>query len=255
MEKALIYKIHNHLELDFQALYSNDENLHIVGYEVLSRLYNTNTDTRENPPTFLKNVKLKHHYILARQVLLQVKNIIREMGRYLEERNMRLHLNLNPDDLKDEITIGYILMVKDYIVVEIIEDSKNIKEIIPILIKLKSNGVKIALDDWGDSNATYNYIIDKSEAYGIFDIVKIDGSLIKDIDIKNHKLEFITRVINLMKEHGNQKIVMEYVHNESILNIAKQINADVLQGFYLSEPIREYEFVLELMQKKLRKAV
>jgi EAL domain-containing protein (putative c-di-GMP-specific phosphodiesterase class I) len=58
-----------------------------------------------------------------------------------------------------------------------------------------------------------------------------------------------------MKEHGNQKIVMEYVHNESILNIAKQINADVLQGFYLSEPIREYEFVLELMQKKLRKAV
>jgi EAL domain-containing protein (putative c-di-GMP-specific phosphodiesterase class I) len=48
---------------------------------------------------------------------------------------------------------------------------------------------------------------------------------------------------------------MEYVHNESILNIAKQINADVLQGFYLSEPIREYEFVLELMQKKLRKAV
>jgi EAL domain-containing protein (putative c-di-GMP-specific phosphodiesterase class I) len=67
------------------------------------------------------------------------------------------------------------------------------------------------------------------------EIIKIDGSLIKNINFSVESKTIVKNIVNMAKEL-NAKTVAEYVHSEEVLNIVKNMDIDFLQGFYLSEP-------------------
>ena len=67
------------------------------------------------------------------------------------------------------------------------------------------------------------------------DFLKIDGSLIKDIDTdKNSKM-----VVETIVDFANKldvKTIAEFVHSSTVLDKVKEMGIDYSQGFYIDEP-------------------
>ena len=74
------------------------------------------------------------------------------------------------------------------------------------------------------------------------DYLKIDGSLIKEIDT-NEKLYSVVETIVEFAKKNNIKTIAEYVHDEETYEIVKELGIDYAQGFYLAEPLKEILWV------------
>lgn len=77
----------------------------------------------------------------------------------------------------------------------------------------------------------------------LIDILKIDGSLIVNLD-KEEKTQKIVQVITNMCQILNIKSLAEFVENEKTVEILSKFGTDLLQGFYLSKPLRVEEILV-----------
>ena len=112
---------------------------------------------------------------------------------------------------------------------------QDIENISSIFKHIKSMGYKIALDDFG---AGYNSFSNLSELD--FDIVKIDGSYIKNIS-KNPKSQIFTQVLTDLAKKLNIEIVAEIIDNEDDLNFIKKLGIDYYQGYYFAQPSLNFD--------------
>ncbi len=67
------------------------------------------------------------------------------------------------------------------------------------------------------------------------DFIKIDGSLIKNID-QNDDMRIITKTIVNFAKELNIETVAEYVHSEEVLNQVKILGVDFAQGYHIGKP-------------------
>ena len=147
-------------------------------------------------------------------------------------------VNLSFLDITNKATTKFILDLLDktgvgpWIIFELLESEgiENYKEVMNFTEQVKSYGAKIAIDDFGSGYSNFERIVELQ-----VDFIKIDGSLIKNID-HNDDMKIITKtIINFAKELGI-KTVAEYVHSEEVLNQVKLLGADYAQGFYIGKP-------------------
>ena len=116
------------------------------------------------------------------------------------------------------------------LIVEITETSLNndfatTKNFINIL---HAYGCKIALDDFGSGFTSFKQLLNLP-----IDIIKIDGSYIRDILINNHSRLFVEALINLAEDLGI-KTVAEFVENGEIAKFLIDIKIGGMQGnFFL----------------------
>ena len=96
--------------------------------------------------------------------------------------------------------------------------------------KFRSFGVRIAIDDFGSGFSSFQHIVQTSPDY-----IKIDGSLVKDIDTDLSSLTIVKAIIQFSQELGIS-VIAEFVHSEQILNILKSLGIKEYQGFYFYEP-------------------
>jgi len=91
-------------------------------------------------------------------------------------------------------------------------------------------GVQIAIDDFGAGYSNFQRLLDYQP-----DILKIDGSLIKNIETSTFSRSVVKTVVSFAKE---QKImtVAEYVENENIFSIIKDFGIDYSQGYLFGKP-------------------
>lgn len=115
-----------------------------------------------------------------------------------------------------------------------LQDIENISNTIQ---HIKEMGYKIALDDFG---AGYNSFSNLHQFK--FDIVKIDGSYIKDI-ANNKKNQIFTQTLTELSKKLNLEIVAEMIDNEADLNFVKSLGIDYYQGYYFSEPSTDFNIV------------
>ena len=122
--------------------------------------------------------------------------------------------------------------VADRVVFEIVEDEdvENVERVSMFIDKVKNMGAKIAIDDFGSGYSNFSYILKLKPDY-----VKIDGSIIKDIDINKDSYAIARAIVAFARDLGI-KTIAEYVHSKEILNICKEIGVDEFQGFYLGAP-------------------
>jgi c-di-GMP phosphodiesterase len=64
------------------------------------------------------------------------------------------------------------------------------------------------------------------------DILKIDGSLIRNIDTDTNA-QTILMAITEFSKHLGLKTIAEFVHSEAVYNKCKEMGVDYLQGYYL----------------------
>jgi c-di-GMP phosphodiesterase len=152
--------------------------------------------------------------------------------------NLEFSLNLCIEDLMNEELMIFVYdyaeqkgvfdrMVLEIVESEEIDDSDYINKLIK---KFKNQGVKIAIDDFGSGYSNYEYLI-KLQA----DYLKIDGSITKFIEDDVRTQDVVKSILEFAKK-SNMKVIAEFVSNENIDKILREIGVDYAQGFYYGKP-------------------
>ncbi|MDX4013285.1 EAL domain-containing protein, partial [Aliarcobacter skirrowii] len=123
------------------------------------------------------------------------------------------------------------------LVIELVESESIVdyKIAIEFIKRVKSKGCKIAIDDFGSGYSNFEYLV-KLEA----DYIKIDGSLIKNIVTQKESFAVVSTIVNFAKQM-EIKTIAEFVENEEIYKIIKNIGVDFSQGYYFTQPKKELE--------------
>ncbi|OFI05067.1 cyclic di-GMP phosphodiesterase Gmr [Clostridium acetireducens DSM 10703] len=110
------------------------------------------------------------------------------------------------------------------------------------LQELKNLGIRISLDDFGTGYSSLNYLRRLP-----IDSIKIDKSFIDNIT-KIEKDKFITSSLIDLAHGLNLTVVAEGVETEAQLNILKEFNCDIIQGYLFSKPLDKEGFEKIAMQ-------
>lgn len=105
------------------------------------------------------------------------------------------------------------------------------------LEKLKSIGVRVALDDFGKGYSSLNYL--KSLPIST---LKIDKSFMNDVLIDNCTESVVSSIILIGRKMG-LNIVAEGIEEEDQLEYLKASECNLLQGYLLSRPLPEEETI------------
>lgn len=119
----------------------------------------------------------------------------------------------------------------DKLVIEITENCQISDESIDLLYKrYRSKRVQLALDDYGTGYANDSTLLLIKPDY-----IKIDRSLITDINIDSKKQHLVKNMIDFAKSHGI-KTLGEGVETVEELETLITFGVDLIQGFYTAKP-------------------
>jgi PAS domain S-box-containing protein/diguanylate cyclase (GGDEF)-like protein len=214
----------------YQPIIDN-KNEKIEKFESLIRL--KDSDGKIYSPFFFLDISKKTKYYTK---LTQI--MIEKTFETFKDSEYEFSINLSVDDILNhdvQTTIFIMLEITgagSRCVFEIVE-SESIESfdlVLEFIENIKTYNCKIAIDDFGTGYSNFEYLI-KLKA----DYIKIDGSMIKNIDKDRNALMVVTTIVDFAKRIG-MKIVAEFVENEEILNIVKTLGIDYSQGYYFSPP-------------------
>jgi EAL domain-containing protein (putative c-di-GMP-specific phosphodiesterase class I) len=97
-------------------------------------------------------------------------------------------------------------------------------------MKVRSFGIKIALDDFGSGYANFSHILNLPVDY-----IKIDASLISDIDRNQNSRIMVETIVDLAKKLHVETIA-EFVSSEEILEVVTELGVDYAQGYFIGKP-------------------
>ena len=121
---------------------------------------------------------------------------------------------------------------RDTIFLEISErhDISNAQYLQDILVRYRSQGFKIAIDDYGSGFAQLRAIYECEP-----DIIKIDRFFIDGIDRDRRKELFVTQ-INAFAHMIAAQVVAEGVETREEFLCCRRLGCDLVQGFFLAHP-------------------
>lgn len=149
-------------------------------------------------------------------------------------------VNIYRPNLVEEITryVDSNNVPRESYYIEITESAfvEDTKEVIPVITKLRDNGFKVEIDDFGSGYSSFNALVELP-----FDVLKIDMQIIRSMD-KNPKVkEIIKMIVNLSKTMDSMTIA-EGVETKEQCDFLKEAGVDVVQGYYFSKPLSKEEF-------------
>jgi EAL domain-containing protein (putative c-di-GMP-specific phosphodiesterase class I) len=121
-------------------------------------------------------------------------------------------------------------------------------EVNKILMRLKDEGIQLAMDDFGTGYSSLAYLRDLP-----IDTVKIDKSFVQKLDAQNTEpfsRALVETIVGLAK-HLDLEVVAEGVETAEQVEMLKQLGCNIGQGYYFSKPIPPNDlerFILKLRQ-------
>ncbi len=205
-------------------------------YEMLLRLLDTKGSII-SPLEFLPAIRHTNVYINITKIVIDFA--IKTLKEHDFELSMNLDLqDIMNDDIMDLIKDGFSNNRKlaQRLTIEILEHEEitNFDIIKKHINILKDLGFKIAIDDFGSGYANFQYLL-----YLKIDILKIDGSLIRDIDT-NKNSYYIVETIAEFARKMNIETIAEQVETLEELEILKSLKVDHFQGYLLGKPSFEF---------------
>ena len=203
----------------------------MIKVEALARLIKE--DDIVPPGAFLDiSKKIKYYHKITRAIL------IKSFENFGNQKDMGVSINITIEDIANVRTFNLIIELlsrnnhNENITFELVESDgiEDYELFDKFLTTIKSYGAKISIDDFGTGYSNFSYLA-KIEP----DFLKIDGSLIKNI--KNKKdYDVVKTIIDFAKMY-NIKTVAEFVENEEIHSLVKELGIDYSQGYYFSKPL------------------
>ena len=246
--KKLKYALNNNKIVPyFQAIVDN-KTLEINKYECLVRMIDK--DKIITPYFFIDISKKTNQYIQITQIMIE------KSFEAFDKLPYEFSINISYEDIENDSVLECIKTnlekydVKNKVVFEILEnqDIKNYDILIEFINKVKKLGCKVAIDDFGTGYSNFEKLLKMN-----IDYLKIDASIIKNIanDKNSYK---IAKTITEFAKNLHMKTIAEFVENEAIFKIVKNLKIDYSQGYYFSEPISKPNVLLNKQDiKKGRK--
>ena len=214
----------------YQAIVDN-KSCEIVKYECLARLIDKNEKIL-SPVLFIPVAKKIKVYSAV------TKTIIEKSFMAFENNDFQFNINLSIEDIMSSEMYKFIIdtlkgskasrrVTFELLESEAIQDFKKVERFIS---EVKRYGAKIAIDDFGSGYSNFSYLTKMNADY-----IKIDGTLIKDIDVDNTAYLVVETIVEFARKLGIQTIA-EYVHSSVVMDKVKELGIDYSQGFYIDEP-------------------
>ncbi len=201
-------------------------------YEILSRLVDGNGMVMPD-----KFIPLLTQFNLSKRFDMQVlENVFRSLKAFPTQR---FSVNLMPYTLMQaESATEIIALFRRYrinvqrIVIEITEEQAFSNSDISInnLHQLREFGCQIAIDDFGTGYANYERL-KRLEA----DIIKIDGSFVRDVLTEPMDAMIIRSICELAKMQ-NLEVVAEYVETPEQQTLLTELGVHYMQGYLIDKP-------------------
>ena len=209
----------------------NNETMQVDKYECLVRMID---EDKVISPFFFLEVSKK-----ANQYRNITKIVIDKAFREFENLSFEFSVNVSYEDIEDGQLLEYIkeklqqYNVADRVVWEILEDEsiKNYDVLLNFIKEVKALGCQIAIDDFGSGYSNFEHLLKMNVDY-----LKIDASLIKHVATDENSYKVVKTIVEFAK-NLNLKTIAEFVENEEIFKITKELGATYSQGYYFSAPI------------------
>ena len=120
------------------------------------------------------------------------------------------------------------------------EDEKMLSKAIRVL---NDKGFSASIDDFGSGYSSLSLLENLK-----FDVLKLDKSLIDTILQNPQSKIVVTNIVRMAKEL-NMEIVAEGVETRETLQVLKELDCDLIQGYYFDKPLFQEEFEQRLKNK------
>ena len=206
-------------------------------YELLIRL----SDEKGNPISPAEFIAAAEYYsMMPRLDRWVIKHVFEQLSIIPEQDPLPVFaINLSGQSLNDPQFLTYVQkemkasgVHPQMLCFEITEQVavEDLSSINKFIASLKALGCKFSLDDFGTGVSSYSYLRSLDVDY-----LKIDGSFVKHIandDVARTMVQSINQVGHTM----NLKIIAEYVENQQIVEILREMGVDYGQGYEIAKP-------------------
>ncbi len=148
-------------------------------------------------------------------------------------------INLSGQSITDDSFIEFVLeQMKDtqipqhkvcFEVTETVGIS-NLSDASAFIMEMKKTGCTFALDDFGSGMSSYAYLKNLP-----VDLIKIDGIFVKNMESNSVDYALVKSICEV-GHFMNKKVVAEFVENDAILNLLREIGVDYAQGYVIDKP-------------------
>lgn len=225
---------HHQIVPYFQPIINNRSG-RVEKFECLVRMIDSKGNVYA-PHNFLDVAKRTHHYGEI------TRRMIEQSFRVFQNHEYEFSINLTVKDiLEEEINHSIKSQIKENhryanrLVFEILESEgiENYEDVKRFIDEVKDIGCKIAIDDFGSGYSNFGHMLELD-----IDYIKIDASLIRNID-SDPSAQVITKtIVNFSKELG-LKTISEFVHSREVYEKAVGLGVDYSQGYYFGSPARD----------------
>ncbi len=215
----------------------NARTLEIEKYEALVRIIEDDGSV-VTPFHFLEiSKKVKLYYHVTRIMIDKVFEALRQNPGKI------CSLNLSIEDIHNQSMYAYIIdkvrncAYSPQLIFEILESEgiENYDVVNAFITEVKKYGVKIALDDFGAGYSNFAYISRLD-----IDYVKIDGSIIRDVDTNRTSQIILDTILDFASKLGVETVA-EFVSSETICHYLQTLPINAMQGYYFAEPAPSME--------------
>jgi diguanylate cyclase (GGDEF)-like protein len=212
----------------------NNHTLNVDKYECLVRMIDE--DGKVISPFFFLEISKK-----ANQYQNITKIVIDKAFKQFESLPFEFSVNVSYEDIQDEEFIAFVEQklgqyeVSTRVTWEILEDEgiKDYDVLINFINKVKAFGCKVSIDDFGSGYSNFEHLLKMNVDY-----LKIDASLVKNVATDENSYKVVKTVIDFANSL-KLKTIAEYVENDKIFDITKQLGTHYSQGYYFSAPLPE----------------
>jgi len=158
-----------------------------------------------------------------------------------------IFINMVPENATEEFAEKVRALADKYsvpttnVIFEITERKaiEDIMRVVSFVRELKDEGFSFAIDDFGSGYSSFYYL-----KYLPVDFLKIEGEFIKTLPNSPTDRIFIEAIVSVAKKMGI-KTLAEFVEDEEVLKVVKDLGIDYAQGYYFGKP--------EPLEEKLKK--
>jgi len=211
------------------------DSLSPIGYEVLGRIFVDGKIKSIYPyisSVNVRNTNLQMEItkrVIEKALKFKVANYQEFAGRYFSVNVSKMLLvnDFYPFVLSLLEKTGY---PPEELVVEVLERDSYDERTAEIFRKLRKEGIRIAIDDFGVERANIMTMVELP-----VDIVKFDGSFLRKAEKDETVRKLLKGLNGIIKDIG-KRTVIEMVETEKMIELSKELGFSLLQGYAVGKP-------------------
>ncbi|NOX75749.1 MAG: DUF1631 family protein [Gammaproteobacteria bacterium] len=215
-------------------------------YEILLGIWDLNGGDISTPDFIEAAERYKRMPDVDRWVIKNAFQWIKKHHQSLVDSIDMFSINLSGRSLNDESFLVFLLehihasgVPVEKITFEVTETAgvANLSDAVGFIEAVKETGCLFALDDFGTGMSSYAYLKNLPVDY-----LKIDGAFVKDMASTPSDYAVVKSICEIGHFMG-KKVIAEFVENDEILALLKELGVDYAQGYGIEKPRRLEDLV------------